>query len=180
MTKLLVVAFCVFFCQCVQSASYNQRQTGELNVQLELNDVQIFALMKGKDDYVDYDYAYDYSEMTIKPSGGTTRKPLNKTSTLALVVNDNVTTISSLHEPSKASTTEGLVSTITVDTVSDSSPITETVNKQNMTSPTTTPSICRQGFVKNDKGLCEFKYENASNALMQMVRLSQKLKRREN
>lgn len=52
MTKLLVVAFCVFFCQCVQSASYNQRQTGELNVQLELNDIQIFALMKGKDDYV--------------------------------------------------------------------------------------------------------------------------------
>lgn len=37
----------------VKSISYDQRQTGEFNVQVDVKDVQIIALMKGgKEEYV--------------------------------------------------------------------------------------------------------------------------------
>ncbi|XP_018562691.1 uncharacterized protein LOC108904566 [Anoplophora glabripennis] len=51
---------------------YDQKQTGDYNIQLHLKDFQIIALLG--DDYFggDYDYNYDYSDFTLKPS---THKP---------------------------------------------------------------------------------------------------------
>ncbi|KAK4875649.1 hypothetical protein RN001_012071 [Aquatica leii] len=49
---------------------YDQKQTGDYNVQLHLKDFHIFALL-GDDPWGslgDYDYNYDYSDLTIKPS----------------------------------------------------------------------------------------------------------------
>ncbi|VEN60996.1 unnamed protein product, partial [Callosobruchus maculatus] len=52
---------------------FDQKQTGDYNIQLHLKDFQIIALLA--DDsagFGDYDYAYDYSDFTVKPS---TQKP---------------------------------------------------------------------------------------------------------
>lgn len=50
-------------------ATYDQRQTGDLNVEVNLKNVQILALLDSDllDDYTDYDYFYDYADFTIKP-----------------------------------------------------------------------------------------------------------------
>ncbi|XP_006613671.1 uncharacterized protein LOC102678802 [Apis dorsata] len=50
-------------------ATYDQRQTGDLNVQVHLKDVQVLALLDSEmlDDYTEYDYFYDYADFTIKP-----------------------------------------------------------------------------------------------------------------
>nr|CAH7742707.1 unnamed protein product [Callosobruchus chinensis] len=48
---------------------FDQKQTGDYNIQLHLKDFQIIALLA--DDsagFGDYDYAYDYSDFTVKPS----------------------------------------------------------------------------------------------------------------
>ncbi|XP_076166397.1 uncharacterized protein LOC143146203 isoform X2 [Ptiloglossa arizonensis] len=49
--------------------SYDQRQTGDLNVQVHLKDVQVLALLDTEllDDYTEYDYFYDYADFTVKP-----------------------------------------------------------------------------------------------------------------
>ncbi|XP_031843376.1 uncharacterized protein LOC116431709 [Nomia melanderi] len=51
-------------------ATYDQRQTGDLNVQVHLKDVHVLALLDKEllDDYTDYDYFYDYPDFTVKPS----------------------------------------------------------------------------------------------------------------
>ncbi|XP_034937955.1 uncharacterized protein [Chelonus insularis] len=50
-------------------AHYDQRQTGDLNVDVHFKDVQIVALVDGDllDYDLDYNYSYDYSDFTIKP-----------------------------------------------------------------------------------------------------------------
>nr|XP_034192764.1 uncharacterized protein LOC117610013 [Osmia lignaria] len=50
-------------------ATYDQRQTGDLNVQVHLKDVQVLALLDSEllDDYTEYDYFYDYADFTVKP-----------------------------------------------------------------------------------------------------------------
>lgn len=57
---------------------YDQKQTGDYNIQLHLKDFQIIALL-GDDVLGDYDYNYDYADFTIKPSSppsiSTTPKP---------------------------------------------------------------------------------------------------------
>ncbi|KYN29257.1 PREDICTED: uncharacterized protein LOC108766221 [Trachymyrmex cornetzi] len=52
-------------------AVYDQRQTGDVNVQIDLKDLQVIALVNSEllDDYTDYDYLYDYADFTIKPPG---------------------------------------------------------------------------------------------------------------
>ncbi|CAH1101686.1 unnamed protein product [Psylliodes chrysocephalus] len=52
---------------------YDQKQTGDYNIQLHLKDFQIIAVL-GDDtaNFGDYDYSYDYSDFTIKPA---THKP---------------------------------------------------------------------------------------------------------
>ncbi|XP_046620235.1 uncharacterized protein LOC124305169 [Neodiprion virginianus] len=51
--------------------SYNQQQTGNLNVHIDLKDIQLVAVLQNGNpieaDYGDYDYTYDYSDFTIKP-----------------------------------------------------------------------------------------------------------------
>ncbi|OAD56946.1 hypothetical protein WN48_02471 [Eufriesea mexicana] len=51
------------------ATTYDQRQTGDLNVQVHLKDVQVLALLDPEllDDYTEYDYFYDYADFTIKP-----------------------------------------------------------------------------------------------------------------
>ncbi|KAG5867408.1 hypothetical protein JTB14_034389 [Gonioctena quinquepunctata] len=52
---------------------YDQKQTGDYNIQLHLKDFQIIAVL-GDDSssFGDYDYNYDYSDFTVKPI---TQKP---------------------------------------------------------------------------------------------------------
>ncbi|CAB3242302.1 unnamed protein product [Arctia plantaginis] len=91
---LSLILFSVSFVITDCSSSFDQRQTGDFNVQIGLKNIQLIALLKGgKEEYVDYDYAYDYSEMTIKPQNGTTPKPLNVASPQ---VPSNGTTVASV------------------------------------------------------------------------------------
>ncbi|KAK9295796.1 hypothetical protein QLX08_010006 [Tetragonisca angustula] len=49
--------------------TYDQRQTGDVNVQVHLKDVRVVALLNSEilDDYTEYDYFYDYADFTLKP-----------------------------------------------------------------------------------------------------------------
>ncbi|XP_075969656.1 uncharacterized protein LOC142972432 [Anticarsia gemmatalis] len=91
------IVFSFYFGFLTQStdctSSFDQRQTGDLNVQIGLKNIHLIALLNGgNEEYVDYDYAYDYSEMTIKPQNGTTtQKPLNVTNTQNTQIQNNAT-----------------------------------------------------------------------------------------
>ncbi|CAG9783799.1 unnamed protein product [Diatraea saccharalis] len=194
-------AVCTLNVFTIAATVYDQSQTGELNVQVELKDLQIIALMKnGKEEYVDYDYAYDYSEMTIKPQNGTTPKPFNvSSSTHTDVLKDNITTIGTTAfaettvEPVKNSTGQSL-GTVTVtehsiinESTTPTKIVVENTTKTEFSEITVAPvhsstngTICKKGFILNQKGSCEFKLQSASNALLKIIKLSQKLKRREN
>ncbi|KAF5279186.1 hypothetical protein FQR65_LT03433 [Abscondita terminalis] len=78
------------------STKFDQKQTGDYNVQLHLKDFHIFALM-GDDGWGglgDYDYNYDYSDLTIKPisSTVTSEKPLEASSTAPEASSVEITT----------------------------------------------------------------------------------------
>nr|XP_023020290.1 uncharacterized protein LOC111508888 [Leptinotarsa decemlineata] len=52
---------------------YDQKQTGDYNIQLHLKDFQIIAVLSDEASSLgDYDYDYDYSDFTVKPA---TQKP---------------------------------------------------------------------------------------------------------
>ncbi|OXU24778.1 hypothetical protein TSAR_009599 [Trichomalopsis sarcophagae] len=78
-TKLLLVLLGTLGATRARSVTtYDQRQEGKVNVQIDVKDVQILALVDSEmlDDYTNYDYAYDYADFTIKPSSRpTTGKP---------------------------------------------------------------------------------------------------------
>ncbi|XP_013195830.2 uncharacterized protein LOC106139042 [Amyelois transitella] len=252
----LVFLFCLLSVDAAPHV-YDQSQTGELNVQVDLKDLQIFALLSGKHEeyYEDIDYAYDYSEMTIKPQTGTSKKPLNITMGTA-TTSDNVTVATTVidftTEPFKNNTQETETTTfatkdsststaksdpisslnkISVETnataglhlrkedgvnssfdsletmeaatinINVSDPVTlkpqvlinnitstkieiETTTKSenavvsNVTTLTTSNAKCKKGFVLNQRGGCELKIQSMSNALLKIVKLSQKLKSR--
>ncbi|XP_063620823.1 uncharacterized protein LOC134793167 [Cydia splendana] len=182
----------------VDSASFDQRQTGNLNVQVDLKDIQIIALMKGgKEEYVDYDYAYDYSEMTIKPqNGSTTPRPLNATTDAE---NDSTTTVFDLSTVAikndtwlSAETTPAPTAATQQDTFSSTEKNTEGFatassppipNDKNITVTQTASNSteCKKGLILNLKGDCELKLQGTGNALLKLVKLSQRLKlKREN
>ncbi|XP_063531833.1 uncharacterized protein LOC134742547 [Cydia strobilella] len=181
----------------VDSASFDQRQTGNLNVQVDLKDIQIIALMKGgKEEYVDYDYAYDYSEMTIRPeNGSTTPRPLNATTDAE---NDSTTTAFNLSTEAIKNDTWLSAETTQAPTASqqDTSSFTEkssevfatastppSPNDKNITVIQTASNSteCKKGFMLNLKGDCELKLQGTGNALLKLVKLSQRLKlKREN
>ncbi|KAJ8725696.1 hypothetical protein PYW08_003879 [Mythimna loreyi] len=179
------------------TSSFDQRQTGDLNVQIGLKNINIIALLKGgKEEYVDYDYAYDYSEMTIKPQNGTTPKPLNTTSTtINEMQTQNATTSTALLlEQSTEVTRSSSVVAVEVTDV----PLNQTANSYVVTtlqaaadapttiSPDTSNNInatalpiankCRRGFTENNEGKCEYKVHGTSNALRRLVKLAQKIK----
>ncbi|VVC99254.1 uncharacterized protein LOC126976642 [Leptidea sinapis] len=194
--QLSFISFFIFVIH-VNSLHYDQSQSGDLNVQVDLKDLQIIALMKGgKEEYVDYDYAYDYSEMTIKPQNRTTPRPFNASITVLEPVGtrDNKTTTPQ-HEvttnlPIKTQNTA--VPDITESTMAINDYIT-TVSNNADSMNVSTGSInkndtddsnsqkCKRGFVLNRNGDCELKLHGSGNALLKLVKLSQKLKlRREN
>ncbi|KAI4500747.1 hypothetical protein M0802_003958 [Mischocyttarus mexicanus] len=49
--------------------NYDQRQTGELNLRIDLKDLKILTFLDSKilEDYTDYDYFYDFADFTSKP-----------------------------------------------------------------------------------------------------------------
>ncbi|XP_045783133.1 uncharacterized protein LOC123879469 [Maniola jurtina] len=197
-----------FLCLLVSSyadlSQYDQRQTGDVNVQVDLKDVQIYAILKGdKEEYVDYDYAYDYSELTIKPQNRTTPKPFNgtraTTTTERVVTRDNSTGVTTvLQEHTIAPVNNELTTLFTAATgAPDKDDSTTTVRtypditsehnigtiKDVTLAPThgSTRKNCRKGYVLNKKGQCQLKMNTTENALLRLVKLSQKLKlRREN
>ncbi|XP_065155763.1 mucin-2-like [Atheta coriaria] len=91
--KLFIAAICACALAETRSAprrsastTFDQKQTGEYNIQLHLKDFQIIAVV-GDDSFGglgDYDYNYDYSDFTVKPSTSsstTTKKPSTSDST---------------------------------------------------------------------------------------------------
>ncbi|XP_059057099.1 uncharacterized protein LOC131850762 [Achroia grisella] len=180
----------------VCKTTYDQSQTGDLNVQVDLKDVQIIALLNGgKEEYEDIEYAYDYSEMTIRPQNGTTPKPMNVT-TEPDIIKDNVTIATTIYTETTTerlnSTMDGIETAITTQTpvtiesnvtvISAVEATTKTTysSEVNVTpiSTTSNSTNCKKGFVLNHKGGCEFKLQGTSNALLKIVKLSQKLKLR--
>ncbi|CAH0554547.1 unnamed protein product [Brassicogethes aeneus] len=73
---------------------YDQKQTGDYNIQLHLKDFQIIALLADDSIGGDYDYNYDYSDFTVKPSGSTTSKP-----NVTIEPADNQTTVKPNNHP---------------------------------------------------------------------------------
>ncbi|KAK5644723.1 hypothetical protein RI129_006023 [Pyrocoelia pectoralis] len=67
------------------STTFDQKQTGDYNVQVHLKDFHIFAVL-GDDSWGslgDYDYNYDYSDLTVKPTGSSTsEQPPSSSSSL--------------------------------------------------------------------------------------------------
>ncbi|XP_038215355.1 uncharacterized protein LOC119834908 [Zerene cesonia] len=194
--------FCIiyFVIGCVYCTRFDQSQSGNLNVQVDLKDLQIIALLKGgKEEYVDYDYAYDYNEMTIKPQNRTTPRPLNGTTlaesdagtsskaTITPVYNEQTefSTKVPITDLSNGPTDVTVIDYSTTEkyNVQVSTEKLIPVNKnETLTLNTTTNSTkCKKGFVLNYKGDCELKLQSSGNALLKLVKLSQKLKlRREN
>ncbi|CAG9864045.1 unnamed protein product [Phyllotreta striolata] len=80
---------------------FDQKQTGDYNIQLHLKDFQIIALV-GDDSASlgDYDYSYDYSDFTIKPA---TQKPTTSTPSTPItpVISSSPTTPTTTTIPSK-------------------------------------------------------------------------------
>lgn len=88
----LVIAACGFIAVTpapIRRATYDQRQTGDLNVQIALKDLRVVALVDSEllDDYTDYDYFYDYADFTIKPGG-------NRPTTSSTTKKNDITEIS--------------------------------------------------------------------------------------
>lgn len=52
MYKITFVVFFLLYENQVSTYSVDQRQTGDLNVQIDLKNLQVIALMKGKEEYV--------------------------------------------------------------------------------------------------------------------------------
>ncbi|XP_030039027.1 uncharacterized protein LOC115454425 [Manduca sexta] len=207
MYVLILLAQCLLWELTCSYTTYDQRQDGPWNLEIDVKNVNIFALMKGnKEEYVEYDYAYDYSEMTIKPPNGTKPKPTNSTTTSTEIPSVNTTNM----------TTENFIDVKKNNTVVDAEVIMTTLPLKNYTLtgvdvsleansttavPTTlalkndtitsvdapfqanktaavTTSItnCKKGFVQNSNGNCELEMQGTSNALRKLVKLSQKLK----
>ncbi|XP_012234017.1 uncharacterized protein [Linepithema humile] len=78
---LVIAVCCITAVMPVPARVYDQRQTGDLNVQIELKDLQVVALLDSEllEDYTDYDYFYDYADFTIKPSNRPTTSTTTKT-----------------------------------------------------------------------------------------------------
>lgn len=126
----------------------------------------------------DYDYAYDYSEMTIKPQNGTTPKPLNNSSTATETDNSTATglIIEQTTLPIKSNISQIPVTTevawhqavndsiTTVKTLEPVTVTTETPDTMNNKNETSNGTHCRKGYVANKKGECELKLQGAGNA----------------
>ncbi|KZC06304.1 PREDICTED: uncharacterized protein LOC107194542 [Dufourea novaeangliae] len=107
-------------------ATYDQRQHGQLNVQIHLKNVQIVAVMdkESLDDYTEYDYIYDYADFTVKPS----QKP-----TVAPIHTEPPTTLDTASPVSEITTVESDTTDATVSSSSESSIVSFIVGDTNVT-----------------------------------------------
>lgn len=166
----------------IRGATYDQRQTGDLNVQIDLKDLRVVALVDSEllDDYTDYDYFYDYADFTIKPGGNrpttssTTMKNditeiseplLSSNSTIATSL-DNInsternTTLSNDEEIPNADPSNGIANS-TSNTDNDKSQSSEeneefeaTVASSSIKPGLRSQKRCKSGYVPNGNGRC--------------------------
>ncbi|XP_043471928.1 uncharacterized protein LOC122504760 [Leptopilina heterotoma] len=101
----LIYSFIIIASQCwltifASPARYDQRQTGDVNVQIDVKNVEVIALVKSDllDDYMNYDYVYDYADFTLKP----VTKPTTKLPPVSSNNNSESTTIVSSTKPMQA------------------------------------------------------------------------------
>ncbi|EFN82231.1 uncharacterized protein LOC105185333 [Harpegnathos saltator] len=86
----IMLALCNFVIASPLSATpavYDQRQTGDLNVQVNLKNVHVVTLLNSEilEDYTDYDYFYDYADFTVKPSNKPTSSSTEKNDVTQMV-----------------------------------------------------------------------------------------------
>ncbi|OWR44175.1 hypothetical protein KGM_203054 [Danaus plexippus plexippus] len=146
---------------------------------------------ESEEDYMEYDYAYDYSQLTIKPQNRTTPRPLNITviSTELNNLKDNLTTVTPVQGQTiglftSETTSSDFISTTTNyfvdDNTTEKTAEIASTKKVVTTTPRTTIK-CKKGFFLNKKGECQLQLNNTGNALLKLVKLSQRMKlRREN
>ncbi|XP_026674312.1 uncharacterized protein LOC108631021 isoform X2 [Ceratina calcarata] len=169
------------------TTTYDQRQNGDLNVQVHLKDVQVLALLDTDllDDYTEYDYIYDYADFTIKPIG----KPTTGTTTTtepALSVSSETTDrlIDTSDSLSENSTYVSTSSTEEATTVSfDAGQTNETTgeektSKKRIDEKTTDPfendewdATTRSGYSPDGKGRCR----RQSQRRLSLIPLAMKL-----
>ncbi|KAL2723335.1 uncharacterized protein V1477_019186 [Vespula maculifrons] len=100
------------------TVTYDQRQTGEHNVRIDLKDLKILAFVDSKilEDYTDYDYFYDYADFTIKPiSKPTTSSSVEPSSTSA--INASISSSSTIKtDPAEiAATNDSITTTLRIE-----------------------------------------------------------------
>ncbi|XP_072388347.1 uncharacterized protein [Diabrotica undecimpunctata] len=94
---------------------YDQQQKGDYNIQLHLKDFQIIAVLGDDVSLGDYDYTYDYSDFTVKPSS---QKPTEA----PLTASPSVITSSSSIPPSTISPSYSPISNVSPTEESSSKP----------------------------------------------------------
>ncbi|XP_044271114.1 uncharacterized protein LOC123015449 [Tribolium madens] len=156
---------------------YDQKQTGDYNIQLHLKDFQVIALL-GDEAFGDYDYNYDYSDFTIKPPTNITLKPppLPENATTAKPQKPEISSSSSekpnekpsesstaKSEPEKNSTDSIPVNTsspdkIKVQIINESNPIVPIDDMGTGTAPTLGEVLhyrkCASGYARDKRGRC--------------------------
>lgn len=172
-------------------ATYDQRQTGDLNVQVHLKDVQVLALLDSEvlDDYTEYDYFYDYADFTLKPIVKPTTSTTESASPSAETtekVDASETPDSSSENSTVLSSTDGLLANLTNDPlaptdaekVNGTTAILSTENTEDLisindTSKATVNSKTKNMFDEDDEDLSE-RIEGGSSTRSPLTRLSQK------
>lgn len=102
-------------------ARYDQRQTGDVNVQIDVKNVEVIALVKSDllDDYMNYDYVYDYADFTLKPvTKPTTKSPpvsSNNSESTTIVSSTKPMLAENLSNSSESSTTSIPLSTLAIE-----------------------------------------------------------------
>ncbi|XP_011644420.1 uncharacterized protein LOC105431723 [Pogonomyrmex barbatus] len=163
---LLVIALACSFATAMPPARavYDQRQSGDLNVQIELKDLQVLAMLNSDflNDYTDYDYFYDYSDFTIKPGNKPTTSSATGTTEKIAQISEPLTSIMSANNVSLAANDTTLSKdeeTPNVNPSSDSTSSTPNADndndknqpnvEKNESSPETTPFIAPSSTVKS-------------------------------
>lgn len=110
--------------------TYDQRQTGDLNVQVHLKDIQVLALLDSEvlDDYTEYDYFYDYADFTLKPTGKPTTSTTESASPSSEVTDASETPDSSSQNSTVLSSTDGSLTNLTNDATNLTSTDAEKIN----------------------------------------------------
>ncbi|XP_029174261.1 uncharacterized protein LOC114942935 [Nylanderia fulva] len=182
---LLVIATCGFIAAtpAPRKAIYNQRQTGDLNVEIAVKDLRVVALLDSEllDDYTDYDYFYDYNDFTVKPGGNrptpssTTKKnditeisePLLSPNSTVSTSLDNInsteynTTLPNTEEIPNADSSNGITNS-TLNADNDKSQSSEenkefeaTVASSSISRPALrSQKRCKSGYIPNGNGRC--------------------------